>query len=249
MAGYFQGFLRRLVASISNGGAAVPLDAGGSVWRRFGVRPLARRLPQAAHPVHVATAVPTGEEELLESSFEFGLGLQELEPQHLRRDRHGVIRRQSAHRLVDDQARIRGLSGDRGDGSFEDLAVRRRHGPMLRGGPDSASRRHLGGPQGQGPAWLLNRYGAPDRRRRPTTSQEVAGRALDGCAEGVLTPRKRRPSVAVLLPARPSEGGRDEMGATCGGGIAGMYRPLCLLQRRVGRSAGSGLRTIELAHP
>jgi hypothetical protein len=87
--------------------------------------------------MNVSTTVGAGEAELGQSPFELGLRLQQLESEHLRRDRDRVICGDAGvHRLVDDLAGLARLLGDRDDRSLEDGAVRRRHDRMLCGDPD-----------------------------------------------------------------------------------------------------------------
>jgi hypothetical protein len=81
-----------------------------AVRRRFGVRPVTRRVPEAADPVDVSTTVGAGETELFQSPLELRLGLQEFKPEHLGRDRDVVIGGETGlHRLVDEVVRLRSL--------------------------------------------------------------------------------------------------------------------------------------------
>jgi hypothetical protein len=61
--------------------------------------------------------------EVLKLTFEIGLHLQELEPEHLRVDRDRMIASTSSLRLVDEIVGLHRLLSDGVDGVLEDLAL------------------------------------------------------------------------------------------------------------------------------
>jgi hypothetical protein len=72
--------------------------------------------------MHVEAALRAVEDEVLKLTFEIGLHLQELEPEHLRVDRDRMIASTSSLRLVDEIVGLHRLLSDGVDGVLEDLA-------------------------------------------------------------------------------------------------------------------------------
>src|SRR6266498_223997 len=70
-------------------------------------------------------------DEVGELALEVRLHVQELEPEHLCADRDGMRAAAGRCRLVDKLAGLRGLLGDRPDGSLEEVALSVCHGSML----------------------------------------------------------------------------------------------------------------------
>ena len=69
--------LRLVLLELDLWASACAVRRLGAVRRRFGVRPMTRRVPQAAHPVDVSTTVRAAETELGQSAFDV-LRLQEF---------------------------------------------------------------------------------------------------------------------------------------------------------------------------
>jgi hypothetical protein len=87
------------------------------------VRPMAWCDSESAHPMRVEAALRAVRHPRLELALEIGLHLQELEPEHLRVDRDGVIASTSSLRIVDELVRLRRVLSNGVDGVLEDLAL------------------------------------------------------------------------------------------------------------------------------
>ena len=77
--------------------------------------------------MHVEAALRAAEDKVLELTFEIGLHLQELEPQHLGVDGDQVIASTGGLRLVDELVGFDGLLGYGPDSVLEDLAFPASH--------------------------------------------------------------------------------------------------------------------------
>jgi hypothetical protein len=116
------------------------LDRGLAVRRRLSVCPVAGGDAKARDPMHVEAALRAVRHPGLELALE--VGLQELEPEHLRVDRDQVIASTSSLCLVNELVGLGSLLGDGADGVLEDLAFTAGHEGRLAGrGPSMVRER------------------------------------------------------------------------------------------------------------
>jgi hypothetical protein len=94
------------------------------VRRGLPVRPVAKRDPELADPMHIEAALRTVENEVLKVAFEIGLHLQQLQAEHLgvRHERIGAPYAYREH-LVDQVVGLGGLVDDDVDGMLEAVSL------------------------------------------------------------------------------------------------------------------------------